>query len=254
MSFVADHSERMRKVTKKEIQPPANIDAHLDFERELRNVLSRWGIFPAVSQIETLFAHYLSMLEANRSMNLTRITDPIDAAILHYADSLSVLSWANARTIDFDEVLDVGSGAGFPAFPLAVMRPTGTVTALEATRKKADFLGRVVNESGVVNLRVVNEHSEHWRPGRTYSLVVFRATAKMSLALSQTVDLIAPRGRIVAYQSASSPSCSATSALSDSRLGLNLEERFSYELPLRSEVIERTLIVFRKEDRRAHSG
>ena len=54
-------------------------------------------------------------------MNLTRITDPTEAAVKHYADSLALLLWVRDRRIEVDTVLDVGSGAGFPAVPLAVI-------------------------------------------------------------------------------------------------------------------------------------
>ena len=168
---------------------------HVDsqFSSHLIDALVDLRLSPTDDQLRKLHGHYNAMIEANRSFNLTRITDPKEAAIKHYADSLALLPWADGVGEKIDSVLDVGTGAGFPAFPLAVLRPQWSVTAIDATRKKTDFVARTAASLGVENLRCEHAHSEHWkafpeggRPSANqYHLVVFRALSKPAKAIQQ---------------------------------------------------------------------
>ena len=93
-------------------------------------------------------------------MNLTRITRPAEAAVRLYADSLAVLSWArqSGNETGVRTVLDIGTGAGFPAVPLAVAAPDWRITAIEATNKKAAFVEQSARRVGAENLRVILRH------------------------------------------------------------------------------------------------
>lgn len=115
-----------------------------DYESAFRIALARALAGFAItgwtqSQFNQLVRHYLMLRKWNTHINLTRIIEPDEAARLHYAESLY-----GARFVtDARSLLDVGSGAGFPAIPLAIFLPNVQVTALEVNQKKALFLNEV---------------------------------------------------------------------------------------------------------------
>ena len=232
------------------------------FDTALTEALDRWNLPITPQQLNQLRAHFEAVVQTNRVMNLTRITDPVEAAVKHYADSLALLIWVGKRQIAVKTVLDVGTGAGFPALPLAVMRPDWSVTAIDATGKKVDFLGRTAAAIGIDNLRCEHAHSQHWkpssyilhpssssrqRPSPGFSLVVFRALTVLAISLEQTARHVAPGGWLVAYKTASVDKDEQDAAANVTRkLGLRPRKRYEYDLELKSERLARALYVYRR--------
>ena len=101
----------------------------------LERGLPELGVDPAVIPALERFAGM--MLERNKVMNLTAITEPRDVAALHLLDSLALLPLAG---LEHERLVDVGCGAGFPGMPLAIARPSLEVTLLDSQRKRIDFL------------------------------------------------------------------------------------------------------------------
>ena len=225
------------------------------FEEALTAALARWRIAIDLPQLTQLQAHYTAMIEANRVMNLTRITDPVEAAVKHYADSLALLAWVRDREIAVQSVLDLGTGAGFPAVPLAVMRPDWSVTAIDATRKKIDFVRRTTNAIGLKNLHCEHAHSEHWerakRSGQPlavgFQLVVFRALKALAGGIEAAAGYVAPGGWLIAYKTASmDPSEKDYADRAATKLGLSADESYPYSLHLGDETLQRVLHTYRK--------
>src|SRR6266567_8264767 len=92
--------------------------------------------------LERLFLYRQELLDWNTRMNLTAITDPGEVLLKHFLDSLSLLTVCDGVEL---RVLDIGSGAGFPGLPLAIVRPQWRVTLLEATGKRVTFLRHVID-------------------------------------------------------------------------------------------------------------
>jgi len=213
------------------------------FSKALCDSLASWKVAISAGQSEFLRGHFESMVEANRVMNLTRITDPVEAAVKHYADSLALIPWLRLSGLTVDRLLDIGTGAGFPSFPLAVMLPETQITALEATRKKVDFLAATASRLAVQNLRVVHGHSAHWEGGGRVPLVVGRAVAKLGKWLDNAAKHVAPGGSLVAYKSARlSAEEEADVARFSRRRGRDFKT-FSYTLALGGERIHRMLVI-----------
>ena len=224
------------------------------FDRALREALGRWGVGASEAQHHRFRAHFDAVVEANRTMNLTRITEPIEAAIKHYVDSLSLLLWVDEHRIDVETVLDIGTGAGLPAVPLAIMRPQWAVTAIDSTAKKVRFLAKAAETIGLTNLRMEHAHSAHWRPGAirraalpTFDVVVSRATARLPMYLEQAAKLAAPGGWIIAYKTADVEPDEAEAAVGLlRRLRVSAEPRYPYNLELEGKRLRRALYVYRK--------
>lgn len=212
------------------------------FREALAAALARLAIPILPDQLSRMEAHFTAMIDANRTMNLTRITDPVEAAIKHYADSLALLPWA--ATVGLGEVtlLDIGTGAGFPAVPLAVMRPDWSITTIDGTRKKADFVAVVAAEIGLSNLRVEHGHSDHWRSGRRFNVITTRAVAPLGSCIRSARLYLTAGGRLVAYKTADAdPEELADAEHAAKRCRMKLECPFDYELELAEERIRRTL-------------
>lgn len=202
------------------------------FDAALRRALSGLGVAIDDEQVARLRAHFDAMVETNRTMNLTRITDPAEAAVRHYADSLALLAWARDRGVTVGFVLDVGTGAGFPAIPLAVMRPGWSVTAIDGSGKKIEFVERVGKTIGLTNLHAVHEHSSQWRTSERFDVVLFRALAAFPKAIDRTASFVAPDGRLVAYRTDRDDPASFQAAVeAAARAQLTLDEPYAYELP-----------------------
>jgi len=143
------------------------------------------------------------LIEWNRRVNLTAIIDPIEIARKHFLDSLSVIPIGDPRP--GDQLIDVGSGAGFPGLPFAIVRPDVRVTLLEATRRKCDFLRHIVAALELNHVAIVQARAED--AGRDpahrerYDLALARAVAEMSTLAEYTLPFVRVGGRAVAQKS-----------------------------------------------------
>ena len=166
-----------------------------DFRAYLEAALSSFDLEAlAETQLDQLVKHYSMLRHWNRRINLTRIIEAKEAAVLHYAESL-----LGVRLIgDATSVLDIGSGAGFPAVPLTVARPDVQVTALEANQKKSLFLKEVKDELDLANFTVVLARLESFDTS-SYDLLTIRALDRAEAILPSVIGRLADRQRLMLY-------------------------------------------------------
>lgn len=216
------------------------------FSDTLTQALDRWKIVITPDQLQKLSAHYDAMMKVNLLMNLTRITEPVEAAVKHYADSLSILGWVNQQKIQIDTVLDIGTGAGFPAYPLAVMKPEWNITALDGTDKKILFLNGLKEKASLSNLEIVHAHTDHWGDARRYSLVITRAVAPLVKSLFLAAERTAHKGHFVTYKTATiNPREQADADEVLSRMSLQAIGHHHYDLDCSGEILKRKLFIYR---------
>ena len=165
------------------------------FESALGEAISSFGIEPLThEQTARLVKHYSMLCRWNERLNLTRITAPGEAASLHYAESLFGASFiVGERTL-----LDIGSGAGFPAIPIAVVRPDVQVTALETNQKKSVFLKEAKDDLGLVNLVVVTARLEDF-DWSGYELLTSRALDRAEVVLPLIIQRLSGRQKLMLY-------------------------------------------------------
>ncbi|MBI4717567.1 MAG: 16S rRNA (guanine(527)-N(7))-methyltransferase RsmG [Planctomycetes bacterium] len=217
------------------------------FEASLLAAVSSWRLKLLPGQIDLLYRHYQAVTDTNRVMNLTRVTDPHEAAVKHFADSLSVLAWASAAGRTITNVLDVGTGAGFPAVPLAVMCPQWQVTAIDSTGKKAGFVAATGAALRLPNLAARHARAEEWTPGQGFSLVTARAVAKAAECVSKVGQHVAPGGALVLFASAP-PSGEERVRVERSvrRCGLRFLGPFDYDLVVHGPTLRRVLLTWER--------
>jgi 16S rRNA (guanine527-N7)-methyltransferase len=145
-------------------------------------------------QLAQLIAHYEMMLAWNRHTNLTRIINPEDAARLHYGESLFGAQFVG----EAKKILDIGSGAGFPAVPLAVRLPDLEVTALEANQKKALFLQEAKEALKLENFQVARARVEAFDL-HGFDLLTSRALDRAEQVIPQVLKKMSAPQRLMLY-------------------------------------------------------
>jgi 16S rRNA (guanine527-N7)-methyltransferase len=140
------------------------------------------------------------LLEANRVMNLTRITDPSAARVQHVGDALTVLPFLPPGR---HRLVDVGSGGGVPGIPLAIARPDAAVTLLDATKKKAAFLRKCCSELELHGVEVVDQRAEDAGRGQLreqFDVAIARAVGRMVWLAEWCLPLVRVGGRMLALK------------------------------------------------------
>jgi len=132
---------------------------------------------------------------ANAQFNLTAIRDRPGMLRKHVLDSLSVQPFLKGT-----RVADVGTGAGFPGLPLAIVNPKRRFSLIEATGKKARFVERTIERLGLSNVEVVNERAERFRPLEPFDIIVARALSSLADFVAYAGHLCAPQGRLLAMK------------------------------------------------------
>jgi 16S rRNA (guanine527-N7)-methyltransferase len=167
----------------------------VEFEEELARVLP-----PDIPHRERLIkksAQHLHMIvAANEQFNLTRITNPHEAAVKHVYDSVAPWRYfAGAK-----RVLDAGTGAGFPGVPLAVVLPETQFTLAESIQKKARFVDAAVDSLELPNVHVFSERAEQTLASRVPDIITCRAVAPMDRLLALFRSALKRGARLVLYK------------------------------------------------------
>ncbi len=168
----------------------------------LASVLSEnnLSMFATADVCEKLSAFCDYLLEQNKLFNLTAIKTPESAALLHFADSLTLAEYIP----DNANILDIGSGAGFPAIPLAIARPDIRVTALDSTLKRVNFINSTAKILGLTNITAVCHRAEDVTAKslkESFDIVTARAVAPYPVLLELALPAVKVGGKFVAMKS-----------------------------------------------------
>jgi 16S rRNA (guanine527-N7)-methyltransferase len=166
-----------------------------ELSRRLAEGMAVLGVPASSEQRERLLAFLALMQKWNRTYNLTAIRDLRTAVDLHLLDSLTAWPYLHGRRI-----LDVGTGAGLPGIPLAIVSGDKSFVLLDSNAKKTRFVQQAVIELELKNVDVVTARVEQYRPERGFDTVLARAFASLGEILAATERLVAPHGRILAQK------------------------------------------------------
>ena len=165
----------------------------------MKSLFESFNINISNEQLESFEKYYSILIEYNKMFNLTAITEREEVYKKHFVDSI-----INVDKLVGDKLIDVGSGGGFPAIPIKIMRDDIDVTLLEATGKKCEFLKAVIKELGLKNIRVINGRAEDFAKNPEYrekfDICSARAVARLNTLTEYCLPFVKIGGNFVAFK------------------------------------------------------
>lgn len=172
---------------------------------KIKEFVNDIGLEISDKQLEQFNMYYEMLVEKNKVMNLTAITEKDEVVIKHFIDSIAL-----AKYYDFSKnikLIDVGTGAGFPGLPLKILFPNIKVTLFDSLNKRILFLNEVIEKLELDNIEAVHGRAEEgarnakMREG--YDLVVSRAVANMAVLSEYCLPFVKVGGYFIPYKTAS---------------------------------------------------
>lgn len=190
--------------------------------RTLKEGLPRLGLNLDDATQKRLCDFGAAVVEQNKVMNLTAITQPDQVAKLHLLDSLTLLT---LTSLAGKQVIDVGCGAGFPGVPLKIACPDMKLTLLDSLGKRMAWLEQILPALGV-DARYITARAEEAVQDRRekYDIATSRAVARLNVLLELTAPYVRVGGKILAMKGTAAKEELAEAKNAISRLGLKLEQ------------------------------
>ncbi len=163
-----------------------------DLAERLAAGVAGLGLTPNAAALEKLLRFVDLLARWNRAYNLTAVRDPSEMIPRHLLDSLAVQPFLFG-----ERVLDLGTGAGLPGLPLAIVEPQRRFWLLDSNLKKLRFVRQAVLELQLGNVEIAHARMQTYRPGRNFSTIVSRAVATAELLGAVKPDLLAHPGRLL---------------------------------------------------------
>ena len=207
--------------------------------KELNLILSE-------NQINQFMTYYEMLIEKNKVMNLTAITEYEEVIEKHFLDSLSL-----CKHFQLDKnlsVLDLGTGAGFPGIPLKLAFPDLEMTLVDSLNKRVFFLQEVISSLNINNIRVIHSRAEEIGKNNKYrekyDLCVSRAVANLASLSEYCLPFVKPGGFFISYKSGNIEDELLASEKAISVLGGSLKEVLKFQLP--NTEISRSFVMIEK--------
>ncbi|MDD4187482.1 MAG: 16S rRNA (guanine(527)-N(7))-methyltransferase RsmG [Bacilli bacterium] len=194
-------------------------------------------------KIKKLDIYYNYLIDYNSHTNLTSITEEKAVYLKHFYDSLTITKLINLNTIT--NVLDIGTGAGFPGVVLKIFYPHLVITLLDSNNKKTKFLNNLINQLELTGVTVVNDRSEKYVKEKRehFDLVTSRAVAKLQILSELSLPFVKLGGLFIPLKGEVTTEL-ITSKGTIKKLGGKIEKIESFLLPIENS--RRTLIKIKK--------
>ncbi len=206
-------------------------------------LIKELGINLDDSQLEKLEKFYNLLVEKNKVMNLTGITEKHLVYLKHFYDSLTLIK-AHDMTKQL-KICDIGGGAGFPSIPLKIAYPNLDITVVDSLGKRITFLNQVIEELNLNNIRAVHQRAEEHAVSHreSYDIVTARAVARLSVLSELCIPLVKVGGYFTPLKAEINDELvNADKAISE--LGGKLEDKIEFLLPLENSA--RTILKIKK--------
>lgn len=217
-----------------------------EFLAAAKKVLPEFATDELAEKLDVLASH---LADVGSRMNLTAITEPTAVVWLHLIDSLyaaRILSGVQG-SIPSRKIADVGSGGGFPALPVAAAIPQMSVTAIDSTEKKCNYIAGCAEVMGLTNVDTAAVRAEEYArtdARESFGAVTARAVARLNVLMELCLPLVGIGGLFIAMKGATAEEEAAEAESAAKKLGAVLYDKITYTLPGYAD--ERMILVYRK--------
>lgn len=200
---------------------------------EIKEVFDKMHIELPDGALELLNRYYEMLIDTNKIMNLTTITEYSEVVIKHFADSAAIgcITDMNGNI----DVIDVGTGAGFPGIVLKIVYPQLSVVLLDSLNKRVNFLKNVITDLGLTDISAIHGRAEDIARNKDYrekfDLCVSRAVANMSSLSEYCLPFVKVGGRFIPYKADGCDEEVKTASKAVNILGGKIRKIESYVIP-----------------------
>lgn len=178
---------------------------------KLVNICNKINIEISDDQINCFERYYELLIEKNKVMNLTAITDKEDVIVKHFIDSIALIPYLLDKGININnklKIIDIGTGAGFPGLPLKIMMPDVKFTLLDSLNKRVSFLNEVIDELKLKDIEALHGRAEDYASDNKYrekyDICVSRAVANLSTLSEYCIPFVKEDGFFISYKAGES--------------------------------------------------
>lgn len=183
-------------------------------------------------QMQQFQIFYDFLMETNKSLNLTAITDEKEVVQKHFLDSILLSKYIDLRE---SKVIDVGTGAGFPGIPLAILYPDTKFVLMDSLMKKLKFINAACEKCGIRNVETVHGRAEDIGKNQNYreqfDYCVSRAVASLPTLLELCIPLCKVKGQFISYKSELLDKELPKAKIAMKELNCILKDKYNYTIP-----------------------
>jgi len=202
------------------------------------NLLNDLEITITEEKYQKFLQYYELLIEWNKVINLTAITDFEEVFLKHFYDSLCLVKGVELNN---QKILDVGSGAGFPSIPLKIVYGDIEVTIIDALKKRINFLEKLINTLDI-EVRLIHGRAEEHMFKNHYDIVTARAVSKLQILTELCLPFVKVGGKFIAYKGPNYKEELKNSSNAIKLLGGKMLRTYEYNITNQ----DRTLIVIKK--------
>lgn len=216
----------------------------MEFNEYLRENLNKINIEIEEEKVKQFYLYMNKLLEWNKKINLTAITDENDIILKHFVDSLTALKYIK----DKSKVIDIGTGAGFPGIPLKIQREDIQITLMDSLNKRINFLKEVINKLNLQNICAIHSRAEELARNSNYrekyDVAISRAVANLSTLVEYMLPFVKIGGKCICMKGSNVKEEVENSKKAIKELGGKIIKIDDFILP--SSDYERNIIIIEK--------
>ena len=215
-----------------------------EFKEKMQEKSKILGFDFSVEQISKFYKYMNMLIEWNEKINLTAIIEPNEIILKHFIDSLTIYKDIPNKS----SVVDVGTGAGFPGIPLAIMNESLKITLVDSLNKRLIFLQEVINELNLKNIELVHARAEEFGQNKKYrekfDIATSRAVANLSTLSELCLPYVKENGKFIPYKAEKAEAEIEAAQKAVDLLGGEISDKIEFQLP--GGDMGRTLVVIDK--------
>lgn len=215
-----------------------------EFKKELEQVAGEIQVELGKEQLEQFWNYMNVLIEWNKNINLTAITEPKEILIKHFIDSLTIQKYIK----ETDKLIDVGTGAGFPAIPLKIVKKDSEIVLLDSLKKRLNFLEEVIQMLGLEKISLLHARAEDGANKKEYrekfDVATSRAVAPLNILMEYLLPYVKVGGICIAMKANNTEEEIENSKKAIKILGGELEKIEKLLLP--GSDIQRNIIIIKK--------